>query len=381
MYKAALSCIRACYSEWDHIPLHAPVLGEAEKISVMAMLDSGFVSSVGEDVSNFEQELCRYTGIRYAVAVVNGTAALELSLLVSGVKPNDEVITQPLSFIATANAIQHCGATPVFTDIDAASLSLSPLALEHWLENNTQASAQGRVNINTGRRVRACIPMHTFGHPAQMSELVDICQHFGIILIEDAAESLGSWIGKRHSGSFGCCAAVSFNGNKIITAGGGGALLTNDKQLALRARHLSTTAKINHSWYSEHDEVGFNWRMPNINAALVCAQLTRLPEFLRQKRALAKHYEQFFAGTVFDFIREPDYASSNYWLNTLRCQNKQQRDGFLKASAEENIGCRPPWQLLHQSLPYLKSPRGDLSVAESEADLLVNIPSSAGATL
>jgi len=382
MFKDTLSFIQQCYPNLDHIPLHAPVLGETEKQALLAMLDSGFVSSVGQSVIDFELALCQYTGIRHAVALVNGTAALQLSLLMAGVQIGDEVITQPLSFIATANAISHCGATPVFIDISKESLGLSAVALEHWLQNNTKQTSRGLINTATGRRIAACVPMHTFGLPAQMPELMAICQHYRLALVEDAAESLGSWIGDKHSGSFGLCAAMSFNGNKIITAGGGGALLTNDDVLAKKARHLSTTAKIRHAWRSEHDTAAFNWRMPNINAALACAQMSRLSQILKDKRSLANKYKEYFDGSSnchnMQFVDQPNYSKSNFWLNAVRCESYKQRESFLSLAHTSNVSCRPPWQLLNRSIPYKYSQSGPLPVAEKEVDILLNIPSSAG---
>ena len=320
------------YGTNEFIPLHAPVFSGREKAYVADTIDSTFVSSVGAYVDQFEKELARYTGAGAAVATVNGTAALHVSLKLAGVLPGDLVITQALTFVATCNAIHYCGAEPLFIDVDEATLGLSPLALENWLKNHADLDAEGVcIERESRRRITACMPMHTFGHPADLAGLLRVCKSWNLSLVEDAAESLGSFYEGRHTGTFGEIAAVSFNGNKIITTGGGGMILC-DAEVGKRAKHLTTTAKKPHPYEYVHDEVGYNYRLPNINAALGVAQLEQLPEFLAEKRALAMQYRNLLKDTEFQFVDEPKGCQSNFWLNAVLCPDEQSRNHLLEVT-------------------------------------------------
>lgn len=342
----------------------------------MDCLDSTFVSSVGPYVNRFEEELASYIGAAKAVSVVNGTAGLHLALRLVGVDPGDLVLTQSLSFVATCNAITYCGAQPFFVDVDRATLGLSPRAMDALLEEVALRDEYGAVHRDSGRRIRACVPMHTFGHPVDLGELVAVCEKWGIALVEDAAEALGSKYHDGHVGNAGMVGVLSFNGNKIVTTGGGGALVFNDVQLAARARHLSTTAKRPHKWEFVHDELGYNYRMPNINAALGCGQLERLPGFVDAKRALAAEYAEFFSGSDLTFCLEPQGARSNYWLCAVVCPDRATRDALLAETNAIGIGLRPVWTPMHQTAMYLDAPRGPLLMTEFLADRVVNLPSS-----
>ncbi len=358
------------------IPLHAPTLGGLEKEKVLEAIDSTYVSSVGAFVGEFEQAVAQFTGARYAVATVNGTAALHLALHVAGVRPGDEVITQSLTFVATCNAMRYCGADPVFVDVDEDTLGMSPDALRHFLERHAQPRADGCYNRTTGRPIRACVPMHTLGHPARIDAIAEVCAEFALTLVEDAAEALGSRYHGRHAGTFGKLGVFSFNGNKIITTGGGGMIVTDDEVLAARAKHLSTTAKLPHPWAFEHDEVGFNYRLPNLNAALGVAQMARLPALLARKRDLAERYAQWMAAHGWSFIREPVGAVSNYWLNGVLVSGRTDRDEFLGEATRAGVMCRPLWMPLHRLDPYGACQRGSLAVTDRLADRVVNLPSS-----
>lgn len=364
------------YETNEFIPLHAPVFKGSEQAYVASTIDSTFVSSVGEFVNRFERDLAAYTGTQTAVATVNGTAALHVSLRLAGVSPGDIVITQALTFVATCNAINYCGAEPLFIDVDEVTLGLSPAALESWLELHAINNESGQcIDRSSGRRISACMPMHTFGHPADLAGLIRVCEKWGIPLVEDAAESLGSLYQGRHTGSFGKVAAVSFNGNKIITTGGGGMILC-DEQTGRRAKHLTTTAKKPHPYEYVHDEVGFNYRLPNINAALGVAQMEQLPEFLSEKRALAGEYRQLLANTEFQFVDEPDGCRSNFWLNAVLCPDQSSRDNLLEITNANNVMTRPVWQLMCDLPMYAHCTQGDLRVSRSIAERLVNLPSS-----
>ncbi|MFA6402589.1 MAG: LegC family aminotransferase [Salinivirgaceae bacterium] len=371
--------IRKLYNKPEgFIALHEPVFSGNEKKYIEECIDTTFVSSVGKFVDRFEEEMAKYTGVTKAIVCVNGTNALHLALMLAGVKADDEVITQPLTFIATANAISYCGAKPIFIDVDKDTMGLSSIALEKWLYDNVEIKENNSYNINTGRKIAACVPMHTFGHPCRIDEISTICKKYGIELVEDAAESLGSFYKGRHTGTFGKIGVLSFNGNKVLTTGGGGMLLFNDEQLAVKAKHISTQAKVPHPWEFVHDEIGFNYRMPNINAALGVAQLEQLEYFLRSKREIANAYKAFFnkLNNGFIFFSEPDDAKSNYWLNTVLCTNKTERDNFLNFTNKNNVMTRPIWELMNR-LPMFKTcQHGDLSVSEWLADRVVNIPSS-----
>ena len=362
------------------IALHEPNIGQRENELVSKCLASGWVSSVGEYISEFEQGLAKFTNSKHAIAVVNGTAALHLALHSVGVKPGDEVLVPTLSFVATANAVSHCGAIPHFVDSDPETLGLDPLALREHLRANTSLRDGALHNTYTGRRISAVVPMHTFGHPMQIEALIDVAKEFNLVVVEDAAESIGSYVGSTHTGTFGRCSSLSFNGNKTITTGGGGAILTNDAELAQRIRHLATTAKLPHDYEYIHDVVAFNYRMPNINAALGCAQLSRLDDFLSAKRILAKKYaEGFSSAKSMQFVAEPHGTTSNYWLNTIRLNKPDLslRDELLVAARASGYMCRPAWNLLHTLPMHESSPRAKLPVAQNLWQSLINIPSSA----
>ena len=304
MFEDVISFIQNTYKTKEFIPLHEPRFIGNEKKYLNECIDSTFVSSAGKFVDEFEEKIASYTGAKYAIATSNGTSALHVSLLLANVEQNDEVITQPLTFVATCNAIRYCGAQPIFVDVDRDTMGLSPSALKEFLENNTSVKKQQCVNNKTGRVIKACVPMHTFGHPCRIDEIKDICNKYYIFLIEDAAESVGSFYKDKHTGSFGQVGVMSFNGNKIITAGGGGCILTSDKRLAKKAKHLTMTAKVPHKWDFNHDMVGYNYRMPNLNAALLVAQLENLDNFIHSKRKLANMYEDFFKATDYTFLNE-----------------------------------------------------------------------------
>ena len=365
----------------DPVPLHAPTFAGQEWAYVKDCLDSTFVSSVGAYVDRFEDELARFTGARHAVAVVNGTAALQVALLLAGVKRDDEVLLPALTFVATANAVHYCGAIPHFVDSQKETLGMDPLALRDWLSHCSEQRSGACVNKQTGRPIRAVLPMHTFGHPCDMAGLMEVAGDFGLALVEDAAESLGSIYQGQQTGTLGMVGILSFNGNKTITTGGGGALLTNDIALARRAKHLTTTAKQPHRWEFEHDEIGFNYRLPNINAALGCAQLEQLPGFLASKRRLYDKYCTVLAQiTEVSLVHEPTGCHSNYWLQAILLGDKvaEQRDEVLAATNAAGLMTRPVWNLMHRLTPYSDCPRAPLPVAEYLAQRLVNIPSSVG---
>lgn len=377
MFEAVITQIRSFFPGRDFIPLHEPKFIGREKEYLAATIDSTFVSSVGKFVDRFEEMMSEYTGAGHAVATVNGTAALHTALLVAGVTAGDEVVTQPLTFVATANAISYCGAQPVFLDVDRDTMGLSPNALRTFLEEHTEQSGNGCRNKTTGRRISACVPMHTFGHPCRIEEIAEICREHHLFLIEDAAESLGSTRGKKQTGTFGVLGVYSFNGNKTITCGGGGAIVSNDKALAAHAKHLTTTAKKPHPYLYEHDEVGFNYRMPNLNAALACAQLENLDRFLANKRELAMLYRGFFSTqSAIDFITEPEDTRANYWLNAILLQDRPTRDLFITESNEAGIQTRPAWTLLNQLEIYGHCQTDALVNANWLAERIVNIPSS-----
>lgn len=368
------------------IPLHAPVFNGKEKKYLEECIDSTFVSSVGKFVDQFEEDVAQYTGAKKAVVCVNGTNAIHLALMLSGVGYGDEVITQPLTFIATANAISYCGAVPVFIDVDRDTLGLSPKALQNWLEENVEMRStsgqqpatgnQHPFNKITNRRIAAVVPMHTFGHPCRVDEISAICKQYHIQLVEDAAESLGSYYKGQHTGTFSDIGILSFNGNKIVTTGGGGMLLFNDEELAKKAKHLTTQAKVPHPWEFVHDHVGYNYRMPNINAALGVAQLEQIEMFLEAKRELADRYKTFFDNMGMQFFTEPQQAKSNYWLNVIFLENRKERDEFLEFSNHEGVMTRPVWELMNRLPMFQNAQYGELSNAEWIADRLVNIPSS-----
>lgn len=363
------------------LALHEPRFSGKEWEYLKTCLDSTFVSSVGEYVDRFEVDLAAYTGAKHAIAVVNGTAALHVALLLAGVKQGDEVLLPALTFVATANAVSYCGAIPHLVDSDEATLGVDPVALRTWLIASTEQRAGICINTHTGRPIRALLPMHAFGHPCNMDLLLEVGHDFGLTIIEDAAESLGSWYHGRHTGTLGRLGTLSFNGNKTITTGGGGAILTNDAELARKAKHLTTTAKLPHRWAYVHDEIGFNYRMPNINAALGCAQLEQLPGFLASKRRLFERYSEAFKDIAqLRLVAETPGSTSNYWLQTLLLDESTAflRDAVLETTNSAGFMTRPAWELMHRLRSNLECPRAPLPVAESLERRLINIPSSAG---
>jgi perosamine synthetase len=379
--QAVLTALRRVLpADRGAVALHEPRFAGNEWSYVKECIDTGWVSSVGKFVDRFERQLAEYTGTQRAVAVVNGTAALHMGLLLVGVKPGDEVLVPTLTFVATANAVIYCSAVPHFVDSEMRTLGMDPVKLHAYLRDIAVVKQDGCFNRETGRPIRAMVPMHTFGHPADLDGLADVCAHFRITMVEDAAESLGSYYKKQHTGNRGRVAALSFNGNKVLTTGGGGAILTNDEDLGRLGKHLTTTARVTHPWDLTHDRVGYNYRMPNINAALGCAQLEQLPEFLKQKRSLAMRYEQAFAGVDgISFFTEPEKARSNYWLNALILDKEHSgdRDALLELTNNSGIHTRPAWTLMHRLPMYKECPAMDLSTAEDIARRLINIPSSA----
>jgi perosamine synthetase len=365
----------------EPVALHEPDFSGKEWAYIKECLDTGWVSSVGKYVDQFEQKLAEYTGVKRAIAVVNGTAALQVCLKLVGVEPNDEVLLPTLTFIATANAVSYCGAIPHFVDSNEATLGLDPVKLEAYLSEIADMRPEGCFNKKTGRRIKAVLPMHAFGHPVDLDPLVEVCQRYALELVEDAAESLGSYYKDKHTGHWGKASALSFNGNKIMTTGGGGAILTNDDELGKFAKHLTTTAKVPHKWSFVHDQIGFNYRLPNINAALGCAQLEQLPAFIDKKRALADKYQKALSEIKgIRFFTEPDFARSNYWLNVLLLEKnmKIQCDVLLDATNSRGIMTRPAWTLMHELGMYKECPKmNDLSIAKDIEKRLINIPSSA----
>ena len=376
MHTQLIRFIRDTYKTDDFIPLHAPTFAGNERQYVLDTLESTFVSSVGAYVEQFEQQIATFTGSARAVATMNGTAALHIALYMAGVQAGDLVITQPLTFVATCNAVYHMGAEPVFVDVSRRSLGLCPVALANWLEEHASRTETGAIHKASGRRLKAVVPMHTFGHPVELDELQAVCEAWGIALVEDAAESLGSYYKGKHTGTLSAFSALSFNGNKIITTGGGGMVLCQNAEQGARTKHITTTAKVPHPFEFYHDEPGFNYRMPNLNAALGCAQMEALPQFLAQKRALAMHYAEFFKGQACQFVTEPSYGRSNYWLNAIVCEDKTQRDTLLTELNKAGVMTRPVWKLMHRLPMFSHALRGELSNAEWLEAHLINLPSS-----
>ena len=411
IYQNIVSFIRSAYREpSDFIPLHDPRFIGNEKKYLNECIDSNFVSSVGKFVGRFEEMCAEYTGSKYAVAAMNGTAALHIALQLAGVQREDEVLTQALTFVATANAVSYTGAHPVFLDVDRETLGLSPKAVESWLEENAElrkiSSLQGKddscqpplgelkgafspslfagtegdlfaYNKKTGRRIAGCIPMHTFGHPVKLNELKTVLDKYSIPLIEDAAESIGSTYKNKQTGTFDKLGILSFNGNKLITTGGGGMILTDNKKLAKLAKHITTTAKVPHKWEFVHDHIGYNYRMTNIQAALGCAQIEQLDKLLRLKRELVMQYKAFFANTEFEFVTEPENCKSNYWLNAIITKERRQRDELLEYTNSNGVMTRPVWELMNR-LPMFSHCQTDrLENSKWLADRIVNIPSGA----
>ncbi len=376
MFDHLIHFIRDQYRTKDFIPLHAPLFNGRERDYVLETIESTFVSSVGAFVDRFERDMVEYTGSPRAIATVNGTAALHVALQLAGVKPGELVMTQSLTFVATCNAIAYCGAKPVFVDVDRHTLGLSPKALEIWLEENAIVDADGICRTRAEQKtIRACVPMHTFGLPVELDALVEVCARWNIALVEDAAESLGSFYKGRHTGTFGQLGTLSFNGNKIMTTGGGGMILTDEK-IGTHAKHITTTAKVPHPYEFVHDEIGYNYRLPNLNAALGCAQLEQLETFIRAKRILAARYLELLKGSDLQFVKEPHDCRANYWLNAVICDSLEQRDALLKATNGQGVMTRPIWRLMNHLPIYAHCRKGDLSNAEWLEARVVTLPSS-----
>jgi aminotransferase in exopolysaccharide biosynthesis len=388
------SFIRSTFKEpTDFIPLHDPRFIGNEKKYLNECIDSNFVSSVGEFVGRFEKMCAEYTGAKYAVAAMNGTAALHIALQLVGVKRDDEVITQALTFIATANAISYTGAHPVFLDVDRETMGLSPSAVEAWLQENVEmrevvkaSSCEGvqvsgcevaAFNKTTNRRIAACVPMHTFGHPVKIDELLEILNRYNIPMVEDAAESIGSYYKGKHTGTFGKMSILSFNGNKVITTGGGGMILTDDEQLAKMAKHLTTQAKVPHAWEYVHDHIGYNYRLTNLNAAMGCAQMETLDHLLALKRTLSETYKEYFKNTEYKFFSEPEHCKSNYWLNVIIASDKAQQTEILEYTNKNGVMTRPIWELMNRLPMFADCQTDSLENSMWFADRVVNIPSSA----
>lgn len=375
-YKKITDFIHDLYGA-PEVPLHAPCFIGNEKKYLAECVDTTFVSSVGQFVDRFEEKMAQYTGAARAVTCVNGTNALHLALLLVGVVRGDEVLTQALTFIATCNAIRYIDAHPVFLDVDQSTMGLSPDAMREWLSRNAEIKDSQCFNKNTQRRIKACVPMHTFGHPARIDEIAAVCEEYHIELVEDAAESLGSLYKGQHTGLFGRVGVISFNGNKTITTGGGGMLLLNNEELGAQAKHLTTQAKVPHHWEFIHNRVGYNYRMPNINAALGCAQLEHLEEFVLNKRETAEKYHTFFA-TIddMDYFLEPENCRSNYWLNTILLKNRQAQQDFLQYTNDHGVMTRPAWQLMNRLEMFKGCETDGLKHTQWLEERIVNIPSS-----
>jgi perosamine synthetase len=375
--KKTIEFIKNLFPGEDFIPLHAPVFSGNEKKYISNCIDSTFVSSVGKYVAQFEEMVKEFTGSKYAIATTNGTAALHLALVVAGVKKDDEVLTQALSFVATTNAIKYIGADPVFVDVSLANMGMCPDSLQLFLTEFAEMKGGGCYNKLTGKKISACVPMHTFGFPCDIKKIVEVCAAYNILVVEDAAESLGSFVKNIHTGNFGAVGVISFNGNKVLTTGGGGMILTNNKGLAEKAKHLSTTAKVSHKWGYFHDEVGYNYRMPNINAAIGCAQMEGLVEALKKKRELFEKYEVFFDEiNDINLFTGPRNDLVNYWLITLVLPDKSTREKFLEYSNSNGVMTRPSWELLNTLPMYVNCQKGNLDNSEYLSDRIVNIPSS-----
>lgn len=375
-YLTLLDFVRSLYGTEGFIPLHEPRFMGNEKQYLNDCIDSTFVSSVGEYVSRFESMMRELTGAKYVIATGNGTMALHMSLILAGVRDGDEVITQPLSFVATCNAISYERAHPVFVDVDRDTMSMSPTSLRTFLKEHAERRDNACYNRTTGRRIKAVVPMHTFGLPGRIEALTHICDEWDIALVEDAAESIGSTVGNRHTGTFGLVGAFSFNGNKTITCGGGGCIVTNDETLGKLAKHLTTTAKVPHPWEFYHDQVGYNYRLPNLNAALACAQLEQLPDMLANKRQTAMRYKEFCASHNIHFFDEQKGERSNFWLNAILLDSLEERDAFLSVSNASGVMTRPVWKLMQHLPAFADAQRGPLDNAEWLEARVVNIPSS-----
>ncbi len=376
-FDKIVSFIRILFDQPEgFISLHEPRFEGNEKNYVLDAIDSTFVSSVGKYVDQLENMICEYTGAKYAIACVNGTASLHMCLMLAGVKRDEVVITQPLSFVATCNAISYIGAEPLFVDIDKKTLSLSAEKLEIFFKEKTEIKNNNCYHKESGKRIAACVPMHTFGHPAEIDTLVSLCEYYKVPLVEDAAESIGSKYKGKQTGTFGLMGTFSFNGNKTVTCGGGGCIITNDESLAKQARHLTKQAKVSHRWEFVHDQIGYNYRMPNLNAALACAQMEQLDTFIANKRNTALAYQAFFSDTSISFIKEPEHSYSNYWLNAILLNDRKERDDFLKFTNDRQILARPAWALMPHLEMFKKCICENIENAIDIESRMVNLPSS-----
>ncbi len=377
MFEKTINFIKELYGNLEFTPLSVPVFVGNEKKYLNECIDTTFVSSVGKFVDRFEEDMARYTGAKKAVVCVSGTNALHISMKMVGVERNDEVLTQALTFIATCNAISYIGAHPVFLDVDKSTMGLSPDAVKAWLVKNAEIKNGQCYNKRTGRRVKACVPMHTFGHPVRIEELAHVCAEYHIELVEDAAESIGSKYKGQHTGTFGKVGAISFNGNKTITTGGGGMMLFQDEELGRLAKHITTQAKVPHRWEFRHNQIGYNYRMPNINAALGCAQLENLDRYIADKRQTAAAYAEFFQHVEdIDFFMEPENCFSNYWLNVALLQDKVSQQRFLQETNDNGVMTRPIWELMNRLPMFELCEHDELDNTIYFADRVVNIPSS-----
>jgi len=376
MYNEIVDFVKSLYPNEKFIPLHAPVFHGNEKKYLNDCIDTTFVSSVGEYVNRFEEMVCQYTGAKYAIATTNGTSALHVSLILAGVERDTEVLSQALTFVATTNAISYIGAVPVFIDSAKDNLGMCPQSLENYLGLNAVIRNGHSFNKVTGRRISACVPMHVFGNPVKIDEIEAICTRYKVPLVEDAAESLGSFYKGEHTGLKGIVGTLSFNGNKIVTCGGGGMIITNDEKIAKKAKHITTTAKVPHKWEFFHDEVGYNYRLPNLNAAMACAQMESLPKFLDNKRQTADAYRKFFNGRLVRFVDEGPGSKSNFWLNAIQFDTKFMRDEFLEYSNNNGVMTRPIWRLMNDLPAFKNAPSMPLENAKKYVETIVNLPSS-----
>lgn len=383
MFNEVVNFIKSIYPNLNPVPLHTPVFLGKEKEYLSECIDSTYVSYVGKYVSQFEQMTAGFTGAKYAVAIVNGTAALQIALQIAGVKYGDEVITQPLTFVATANAISHCGAKPVFIDVDLDTMGLSPEKLNDWILKNTKlfkTTSLGetkwrRVNKSTNQPISAIVPMHTFGHPCRIDEIIEVADKFNIPVIEDAAESLGSYFKGKHTGTFGLAGILSYNGNKTITTGGGGMIITDNEEFAKKAKHITTTAKVPHKWEFIHNEVGYNFRLTNVSAAIGVAQMECITLLLKNKRETAELYKDFFSSNGIAFFEEPEFSTSNYWLNVIKLKDREERDAFLDYTNDNGVMTRPSWRLMNKLEMYKNCQTDSLNNSQLLEDVVVNIPS------
>ena len=376
-FRSTVAFIKSQFKTEKFIPLHVPHFGGNEKKYLMETIDSSFVSSVGAFVDQFEVMMQDITSAKKGIAVVNGTAGLQVALRLAGVANGDEVLTQGLTFVATANAIAYNNAYPVFLDVDLDTMGLSPKAVDIFLNENAEMRDAFCFNKKTNRKIAACMPMHTFGFPVHLDELLAVCNKWNIPVVEDAAESLGSFYKGKHTGTIGKLGVFSFNGNKVVTSGGGGAIITNDEEIGAKAKYLTTTAKKPHPYEFHHDELGYNYRMPNLNAALACAQLEQLDNLLENKRQLATEYAACFATQGINFRQELENTKANYWLMCIELESKNDRNSFLKYSNENNVMSRPIWQLMHRLPMYENCQRDEHKNAVFLEERIVNIPSSA----